>query len=107
MMSGRAINYEQAKGYYEHGEEYYTRHHTNYDKWHGKLAKRLKLSGALSKGQFDTFCKNMSEEERRKRIGFDATFGAASALQRRQCRPCENRPRSQAAGEGCLAAVDR
>ena len=80
MMSGRAINYEQAKGYYEHGADYYTSHQTNYDKWHGKLAKRLKLSGELSKGQFDAFCQNMSEDERRKRIGFDATFSAPKSV---------------------------
>ena len=76
MMSGRAINYEQASSYYEHSADYYSRHLTNYDKWHGKLAKRLKLTGELSKGEFEAFCQNMAEEERRKRIGFDATFSA-------------------------------
>ena len=80
MMSGRAINYEQAKSYYEHGDEYYTRRKTDYDKWHGKLAKRLKLSSELGKGEFYAFCRNMSEEDRRKRIGFDATFSAPKSV---------------------------
>ena len=80
MMSGRAINYEQASSYYKHSEDYYTCHLTNYDRWHGKLAKRLKMTGELSKGQFDTFCQNMAEEERRKRIGFDATFSAPKSV---------------------------
>ena len=80
MMSGRAINYEQASSYYEHSEDYYTRHLTNYDRWHGKLAKRLKLSGELSKGEFETLCQNMAEEEQRKRIGFDATFSAPKSV---------------------------
>ena len=65
MMSGRAINYEQASTYYEHSADYYTGHQSHYDKWHGKLAKRLRLTGELSKGQFETFCQNMAEEERR------------------------------------------
>lgn len=80
MMSGRAINYEQASSYYEHSADYYSRHLTNYDKWHGKLAKRLKLTGELSKGEFEAFCQNMAEEERRKRIGFDATFSAPKSV---------------------------
>lgn len=80
MMSGRAINYEQASTYYEHSADYYTGHQSHYDKWHGKLAKRLKLTGELSKGEFETFCKNIAEEERRKRIGFDATFSAPKSV---------------------------
>jgi len=80
MMSGRAINYEQASTYYEHSADYYTVHQSHYDKWHGKLAKRLKLTGELSKGEFETFCKNIAEEERRKRIGFDATFSAPKSV---------------------------
>ena len=80
MMSGRAINYEQASTYYEHSADYYTGHQSHYDKWHGKLAKRLKLTGELSKGAFETFCKNIAEEERRKRIGFDATFSAPKSV---------------------------
>ena len=79
-MSGRAINYEQASTYYEHSADYYTGHQSHYDKWHGKLAKRLKLTGELSKGEFETFCQNISEEERRKRIGFDATFSAPKSV---------------------------
>lgn len=80
MMSGRAINYEQASTYYEHSADYYTGHQSHYDKWHGKLAKRLKLTGELNKGEFETFCKNIAEEERRKRIGFDATFSAPKSV---------------------------
>ena len=80
MMSGRAINYEQASTYYEHSADYYTVHRSHYDKWHGKLAKRLKLTGELSKGEFEAFCRNISEEERRKRIGFDATFSAPKSV---------------------------
>lgn len=80
MMSGRAINYEQASTYYEHSTDYYTGHQCHYDKWHGKLAKRLKLTGELNKGEFETFCKNIAEEERRKRIGFDATFSAPKSV---------------------------
>lgn len=80
MMSGRAINYEQASTYYEHSADYYTGHQSHYDKWHGKLAKRLKLTGELSKGEFETFCQNIAEEERRKRIGFDATFSAPKSV---------------------------
>ena len=67
-MIGRAINYEQASSYYEHSADYYSCRLTNYDRWHGKLAKRLKLSGEVSKGEFEAFCQNMDEEERRKRI---------------------------------------
>ena len=80
MMSGRAINYEQASTYYEHSADYYTGHQSHYDKWHGRLAKRLKLTGELSKGEFETFCQNIAEEERRKRIGFDATFSAPKSV---------------------------
>ena len=80
MMSGKTVNYEQASSYYEHSEDYYTRHLTNYDRWHGKLAKRLMLSGELNKGEFEAFCQNMAEEERRKRIGFDATFSAPKSI---------------------------
>lgn len=80
MMSGRAINYEQASTYYEHSADYYTVHQSHYDKWHGKLAKRLRLTGELSKGEFETFCQNIAEEERRKRIGFDATFSAPKSV---------------------------
>lgn len=79
-MSGRAINYEQASTYYEHSADYYTGHQSHYDKWHGRLAKRLKLMGELSKGEFETFCNNIAEEERRKRIGFDATFSAPKSV---------------------------
>ena len=80
MMSGRAINYEQASTYYEHSADYYTGHQSHYDKWHGKLAKRLKLTGELSKGEFEIFCQNIAAEERRKRIGFDATFSAPKSV---------------------------
>ncbi len=80
MMSGRAINYEQASTYYEHSADYYTGHQNHYDKWHGKLAKRLRLTGELSKGEFETFCKNIAEVERRRRIGFDATFSAPKSV---------------------------
>ncbi|MBR3457369.1 MAG: relaxase domain-containing protein, partial [Selenomonadaceae bacterium] len=80
MMSGRAINYEQASTYYEHTADYYTGHQSHYDKCHGTLSKRLKLTGELSKGAFETFCKNIAEEERRKRIGFDATFSAPKSV---------------------------
>lgn len=80
MMSGRAINYEQASTYYKHSTDYCTGHQSYYNKWHGKLAKRLRLTGELSKGEFETFCKNIAEEERRKRIGFDATFSAPKSV---------------------------
>ena len=32
MMSGRAINYEQASTYYEHSADYYTGHQSYYPK---------------------------------------------------------------------------
>ena len=80
MMSGRAINYAQARSYYEHGEDYYSRHLTSYDKWHGSLARRIGLAGELGKGQFDALCQHMAEVEGRKRIGFDATFSAPKSV---------------------------
>ena len=80
MMSGTPISYEQAINYFERSKEYYTKNLTNYDKWHGKLGKRLGVVGELSKEQFDLLGKELLDRGRKKRIGFDATFSAPKSV---------------------------
>ena len=79
-MSGTPISYEQAINYFERSKEYYTKNLTNYDKWHGKLGKKLGLMGELSKEQFDLLGKELLDRGRKKRIGFDATFSAPKSV---------------------------
>ena len=79
-MSGTPISYEQAMSYFERSGEYYTKNLTNYDKWHGKLGKKLGLEGELSKEQFDLLGRELLERGRKKRIGFDATFSVPKSV---------------------------
>ena len=80
MMSINIINHEQSKTYYEKSKDYYTRSLTNYDRWHGSLAKVQGLTGEMSKEQFDMLSDHLAKSGREKRLGLDATFSAPKSV---------------------------
>lgn len=79
MMSCNFVTAEQAETYFKHGKDYYTKNQTNYDRWHGSLAKTYGLTGELSKEQFDFLLDDISKRGR-KRAGLDCTFSVPKSI---------------------------
>ena len=79
MLSCSFVTAEQAEKYFEHTQDYYTKNMTNYDRWHGTLAKAYGLEGELSKEQFDEVLKDISNHGR-SRAGLDCTFSAPKSV---------------------------
>jgi len=86
MLSITSVSAEQVKDYFEHSEDYYTQHLTNYDKWHGTLANTIGAVGEVSKEQFDNVLSFLSSEKkdgglgRSSKIGVDCTFSAPKSI---------------------------
>lgn len=79
MMSCHSITAGQAQSYFEHTTDYYTKNQTNYDRWHGNLAKTMGLSSELSKETFDVAVEEV-QKMNRKRAGLDCTFSAPKSV---------------------------
>ena len=79
MMSCSFVTAGQAEDYFKHNKDYYTKNNTNYDRWHGSLAKTYGLSDELSKEQFDFLLDDISKRGR-KRAGLDCTFSAPKSI---------------------------
>lgn len=79
MMSCSFVTAEQAEDYFKHNKDYYTKNQTNYDRWHGSLAKTFGLKGELSKEQFDFLLDDITKRGR-KRAGLDCTFSAPKSI---------------------------
>lgn len=74
-MTGKIVGIVSAKDYFEHDENYYIKNQTNYDKWHGSLAKTIGSDGEVSKEQFDNLMDSIAEAKR-IRGGLDCPFSA-------------------------------
>lgn len=79
MLTCTNINAGQAKSYYEPELSYYTKNQTNYDRWHGVLAKQYGLVGECSKTQLDNMLAEIAKQGR-KDAGFDFTFSAPKSV---------------------------
>ena len=79
MMSCSFVTAGQAEDYFKHNKDYYTKNNTNYDRWHGTLAKTYGLTDELSKEQFDFLLDDISQRGR-KRAGLDCTFSAPKSI---------------------------
>ena len=79
MMSCSSLSAGQAREYFEHTTDYYTKNMTNLDRWHGTYAKSQGLEGPLVKDVFDRVTQGISEKGR-SRVGVDLTFSAPKSV---------------------------
>ena len=79
MLTTAKLNAEQAKSYFEHGRDYYTKNQSNHDRWHGSLASTYGLIGEVSKEAFDMLLDHV-EKSGRTTAAVDCTFSAPKSV---------------------------
>lgn len=80
MMTATPLTAGKAETYFDKNEEYYTKHQSNYDRWHGNLAKTRGFDGEVSKEQFDAYLNFVKAQGREKRVAIDCTFSASKSV---------------------------
>ena len=79
MLSCAKLTAAQAGSYFEKEKDYYTKHQSNYDRWHGALGKARGFEGEVSKEQFDSYL-DFIKSQGRETAAVDMTFSASKSV---------------------------